>query len=129
MAKLDEPLLVESAYALNGRQVGIPAAAAAIGTSVPLHVATNDPDYWDVLTIECSNNTATPRVLGIQWGGGTTGTADDTVSVPVPAQTTVVAIDQRRIRGGLIVTGWNGAAIVGLTCYVQVDRYKEVRQT
>lgn len=124
-ADLNAPVFVENPYGLGGTQIIITAAAANIGTAVPLFLGDVDPNAWYVVTIEVSNLNAASKVLAIQWGSTDT---KDTVAVTVPGQVNTVAIDQRRIRGGLLISGWEGTVHDGaLRCHVQIEKYIEPR--
>lgn len=126
MADLNNPYFSEASACKNGRPFKVPTSAVSLATAATVHTATSDPDAWDVVTIEVTNiNLTTNRLLAIQWGGDTT---DDTVAVTVLFQTNMVAIDRRRIRGGLPIKVWEAAASGELRVHVQVETYKEPRK-
>lgn len=126
MTDINTAVLVEVPAGLNGKQINIPNTAVNAGTAVALYTATNDPDYWDSITIECTNLGAGALFCKLQWGGNTTA---DAMSQPVPAGTTVIVVDRRRLRGGLTVTGLESTGSGSLNVHVQVERYKEPRQS
>lgn len=126
MTDLNAPYLSEASACRNGRPFKVPTSAINLATAALVHTATSDPDSWDVVTIEaCNINLTTNRLLAIQWGGDTT---DDTVPITVLFQTNGVAIDRRRIRGGLPIKVWEAAASGDLRVHVQVETYKEPRK-
>lgn len=127
MTDLNNPTLSEASACRNGRPFKVPTSAINLATAALVHTATSDPDSWDVVTVEVTNIDVTPNnhLLAIQWGGDTT---DDTVAVTALFQTNAVAIDRRRIRGGLPIKVWEAAASGMLRVHVQVETYKEPRK-
>lgn len=118
---LDKPTLLGGSELPNGTQVNL-TGAGAVGSAILLHRATSELDEFDEVTIECCNqNAGGTRVLAIQWGGVATS---DIVAVQVPVQSNVIAVDRRRIKGGLPISVWCGATPGDLNVYIEIARYK-----
>lgn len=118
----DFELLSGSADATgNGKLVSI-AATSSPGTT--LHTASSGTDYWDVVTIEVSNNDTIERTLTLQWGGTTDA---DLLRVDLaPGVGAQMIVDRWRIRNGLIIRAFADAADV-VVAKVEVERYRSAQ--
>lgn len=117
--------LLGASESANGAQIQIPLAAINAATAILLHKATSEPDEWDEITIELTNTLlVASRDVIIAWGSSAVPTATDSVRFSVPTDSTITAIDRRRLRGGLLVMAYVPAGVIDINVYVEVNRYK-----
>lgn len=116
MARSNQPYPSQSSVAglANGKQISI-AATATPGTL--LHTAVAGTVDWDFVTIEFSNNTGSDITVTVEWGGVTSA---DIFEVIVPAHSTIVGVDRRRLRNAHTVAAFAPTAV---NAYVEVDSW------
>lgn len=114
---VNKPTLAQSPYSADGLQINVPSTAIDAATAVYLHAASSDPGVWHVVTFECSNLDTSERQLWICWGGSTT--AHMSVHT-VPASSTIVVIDRRRVRS-MTITAFEPSGSGLLNVYPQAD--------
>jgi hypothetical protein len=116
---VNRPSLEQSPFVVGGRQIQVAVASINAGTATNVHSA--DPKQWQVLTIECSNTSAVDLRLWLTWGGSAAG---DLSVHTVPAYSTVVVIDRRRVKG-ISVAAYETTGSGALNVYPQVDTLTE----